>query len=138
MRLILLERQSSGDYRWINGKYSNNRILAIEGSLNKGKYHVLILPEWRKTIHGFSLVLKTNNPTILRNPEYEELCFEKGCSDLAQRFGYLNQLNKNICSYNCIHEKMGMIIEDIFNQKITAKIRVKRMLSDLKKILQSS
>lgn len=34
---------------------------------------------------------------------YKTGIIEEGCTDLAQRFGVLNQLNKDICSYNCIH-----------------------------------
>ena len=40
---------------------------------------------------------------------------EQGCSDLAQRYGRMNQLNPYICSYNCIHEDLGLIIENINN-----------------------
>jgi len=30
--------------------------------------------------------------------------------DLAQRYGQLNQINKFICSYNYLSEKVGLII----------------------------
>ena len=57
---------------------------------------------------------------------------EEGCADLAQRFGRMNQLNKNICSYNCIHEEMGLIVENINNEKTMGVTKVRRMINNLK------
>ena len=48
--------------------------------------------------------------------------------DLAQRFGTINQINKDVCTYNCIDEKMGMIIENINNQKIKGNVKIKKSL----------
>ena len=56
---------------------------------------------------------------------------EEGCADLAQRYGRLNQLNTYICSYNCIHEDMGMIIENINNERTKGQIRILRSIDGL-------
>ena len=35
--------------------------------------------------------------------------------DLAQRYGKMVQINKNICSYNLIDKNIGFVIENINN-----------------------
>jgi hypothetical protein len=35
--------------------------------------------------------------------------------DLAQRYGKMVQINKNICSYNFIDKNIGFVIENINN-----------------------
>ena len=57
---------------------------------------------------------------------------EEGCADLAQRFGTLNQLNKYVCSYNCIHEEMGLIVENINNEKVTGDVNIRRKINYIK------
>ena len=43
----------------------------------------------------------------------------------------MNQLNSYICSYNCIHEDLGLIIENINNEKTKGNVRVLRSLEVL-------
>ena len=43
----------------------------------------------------------------------------------------MNQLSPYICSYNCIHEDMGLIIENINNEKTKGNIRVMRSIDGL-------
>jgi hypothetical protein len=57
---------------------------------------------------------------------------EEACADLAQRYGKLNQLNPYICSYNCIHEEMGLIIENINNERVKGQIKIVRSIQGLK------
>lgn len=57
---------------------------------------------------------------------------EEACADLAQRYGRLNQLNTYICSYNCIHEDMGFIIENINNERMKGQIKIVRSIDGLK------
>ena len=71
-------------------------------------------------------------PIRLERKVYEEGMIEDGCADLAQRYGRLNQLNNYICSYNCIHEDMGMIIENINNERTKGQIRILRSIDGLK------
>ena len=52
--------------------------------------------------------------------------------DLAQRFGELNQINKYICSYNYLTEKVGLIIENIINERISGEVSVMRSIKGLK------
>lgn len=40
---------------------------------------------------------------------------EKGCCDLAQRYGKLHQINMFACNYSFIHEELGLLIENINN-----------------------
>ena len=71
-------------------------------------------------------------PIRLERKVYQEGMIEDGCADLAQRYGRLNQLNNYICSYNCIHEDMGMIIENINNERMKGQIRILRSIDGLK------
>ena len=43
----------------------------------------------------------------------------------------MNQLNPNICSYNCIHEDLGLIIENINNEKVQGDIKINRSIEGL-------
>jgi hypothetical protein len=52
--------------------------------------------------------------------------------DLAQRYGELNQINKFICSYNYITERVGFIIENIINERVTGNVSVMRSIRGLK------
>ena len=51
--------------------------------------------------------------------------------DLAQQNGTLNQINKNICSYNYIDNEMGLIIENINNERPMGDIRIYRSIEGL-------
>lgn len=62
----------------------------------------------------------------------EDRLIEKGCLDLAQRYGELNQINKFICSYNYITENVGLIIENIVNERVTGNVSVMRSIRGLK------
>jgi hypothetical protein len=48
--------------------------------------------------------------------------------DLAQRYGRLLQINKNICTYNYIEKNIGFIIENINNEKETGEIKIVRSI----------
>jgi hypothetical protein len=52
--------------------------------------------------------------------------------DLAQRLGKLNQINKYICSYNYLSEKVGFIIENIVNERLSGNVTVMRSMRGLK------
>lgn len=43
---------------------------------------------------------------------------ERGCADLAQRKGFLQQFNKVLCSYNYVCKKAGLIIENVHNERL--------------------
>ena len=61
-----------------------------------------------------------------------EKVIEHGCMDLAQRFGELNQINKYICSYNYLTERVGLIIENIVNERVSGEVSVMRSIKGLK------
>jgi hypothetical protein len=111
MRLvILLKEQNNQGYRWIDGRYDNQKNMTVEGDFEAGEYYVFVLPEWEQRAYDLNLILRAKTPIRLERKVYEDEMIEEGCADLAQRYGRLNQLNNYICSYNCIHEDMGMII----------------------------
>lgn len=68
------------------------------------------MPEWGERSYDLTLIIRTKFPVRLERKAYEQGMLEEACADLAQRYGRLNQLNTFICSYNCIHEDMGLII----------------------------
>ena len=51
---------------------------------------------------------------------------------MAQRYGQLNQINRYICSYNYITESVGLIIENIVNERVTGNVSVIRSINGLK------
>ena len=89
------------------------------------------MPEWKIRPYDMSLFLRTKAPTILERKANDDGIFEEGCADLAQRFGRMNQLNQNICSYNCIHEDLGLIIENINNEKHDGDVKINRSIEGL-------
>ena len=131
IRLVLLEKEAHEGYRWIDGKYENWKSVTLDFDLEAGEYHILIIPEWEFRPFDLSLFIHTKVPTTLERKPYIEGSFEDGCADLAQRFGKMNQLNPYICSYNCIHEDLGLIIENINNEKTKGMIRIKRSINGL-------
>ena len=52
--------------------------------------------------------------------------------DIAQRYGKLAQINKSICSYTLILEKVGLIIENVCNERIKGEVTILRSISGLK------
>lgn len=104
----------------------------MEAFLEAGEYYILIMPEWENKIHDLNLIMRTKVPIRMQRRTYSIGMIEEGCADLAQRFGILNQHHKYICSYNCIHESLGLIIENINNQRTKGEIRIVRSIRDLK------
>jgi hypothetical protein len=44
----------------------------------------------------------------------------------------LNQINKFICSYNYVSERVGLIIENIVNERVNGDVTVMRSIRGLK------
>ena len=77
------------------------------------------MPEWHDKTHDLNVVFKGNIKVVLEKKkfkDYKNIVLES-CNDLAQRLGKLNQINQNICSYNYIHKELGLIIENINNER---------------------
>lgn len=92
---------------------------------------MVVMPEWNTKIYDLTLLLRAKVPVQLERKPYDGIIVEEGCADLAQRFGRLNQLSNYICSYNCIHEDLGLIIENINNEKINGEVKVMRTMDGL-------
>lgn len=63
------------------------------------------MPEWVSQIKDFNLVYMGNSLAKLERKNYKDYqnILMESAMDLAQQEGKLNQINKNICSYNYIH-----------------------------------
>ena len=129
--MLILQKEYQEGFRWIDGKYAKTKSITIESDLEPGEYYVIVLPEWKFKTYELTFILRTKVPTRIERKNYFEGIFEEGCADLAQRFGKMNQLNSYICSYNCIHEDLGLIIENIHNEKTKGNVRVLRSLEVL-------
>ena len=46
VRLILLQKEFNGGYRWIDGRYDNQKSMTIETEFEIGEYYIVIMPEW--------------------------------------------------------------------------------------------
>lgn len=55
----------------------------------------------------------------------------ESCLDVGQRLGKLQQLNKNICTYTYIHKELGLIIENINNERSQGDVRIYRSIENL-------
>ena len=51
--------------------------------------------------------------------------------DIAQREGKMMQVNRNICSYHYIEKSIGIIIENINNEKERGWVRILRSIDGL-------
>jgi hypothetical protein len=60
------------------------------------------------------------------------MILEKGCCDLAQRLGRMHQINPYACSYTIIQEEVGMLIENINNERYNGDIKINRSIVGLK------
>ena len=47
VRCLLLQKEYDGGYRWINGKYANQKHIIFEDNLDAGEYLLVIMVEWR-------------------------------------------------------------------------------------------
>ena len=75
------------------------------------------MPEWGEKVYDLALAYHGNSAIKIEKKlfkDYQNIITE-GCMDLAQRYGQLKQINPNICTYNYIHKKLGLIIENINN-----------------------
>jgi hypothetical protein len=67
---------------------------------------VILLPEWKSShCYELSLILNSSVSVVLSKKEYDDrdLLIEKGCCDLAQRYGKLHQINLFACNYSYIN-----------------------------------
>lgn len=60
--------------------------------------------------------------------------FEKGCADLAQRKGKLQQISLYACSYCLVEEEAGLMIENINNERPNGDIRINRSIGNIRNL----
>lgn len=74
------------------------------------------------------------NPIIIQsyNQNKPEAMIEKGCSDYAQRFGKMIQVNRFICTYAIVDSECGIVIENINNERRNGKVKIYRSIANLK------
>lgn len=116
MRVILVQQESSG-YRWITAAYSNHKTVKLSAALTPGNYIIIILPEWRNKKYDFQLMYFGTTPANFERKSYEthKNIIQESCMDLAQRYGKIAQINRNLCSYHYLERNIGFIIENINN-----------------------
>lgn len=51
---------------------------------------------------------------------------------MAQRYGKLHQINIFACNYSFIHEDLGLLIENINNERYNGDIKINRSINGLK------
>lgn len=44
----MLQKEYDGGYRWISGKYCNQKHIVFEETLDAGEYLMVIMVEWRE------------------------------------------------------------------------------------------
>jgi hypothetical protein len=133
--LLLLQREGQHGFRWISGEYAQRKAISFVQFLEPGEYWLLIEAEWRANSPSeLALHLYSREELAVERAAYrpEERVVESACLDLAQRFGELNQINKYICSYNYVTERVGLIIENIVNERVNGDVTVMRSIRGLK------
>lgn len=80
---------------------------------------MIMMPEWNDKAFDFNLIFKGTTETFFERKAYELYpnIVEESCMDIAQRWGKMVQVNKNICSYHYIERNLGLIIENVNNEK---------------------
>jgi hypothetical protein len=58
----LLLKEYDGNYRWIKGKYSNDKCITFNENLEAGEYYLIVMAEWReKHNREITVLLYSNN-----------------------------------------------------------------------------
>jgi hypothetical protein len=47
VRGILLQKEYDGGFRWVAGRYNNQKHIIFEEKLEPGEYYLVIMVEWR-------------------------------------------------------------------------------------------
>lgn len=71
VRMILMQKEYNGGYRWIDGRYDNQKTLTIETELESGDYYLVILPEWGQRSYDLTLIIRSKVPARLERKAYE-------------------------------------------------------------------
>lgn len=58
-------------YRWIDGRYDNQKSMTIDCELKKGEYYLVIIPEWESRAYDLNLIIRAQLPTRIERKPYE-------------------------------------------------------------------
>ena len=117
MRLIIVVKDVDG-YRFINGCYGKGKFLSCSCVFNPGEYYIFVMGDWNKKVFDVTLNYQGNSEIEIEREsmnKHPDIIQEIG-TDLAQRFGVCEQMNKNICCYQYIDTQNGLIIENLNNE----------------------
>lgn len=118
-RVVLLYKEYDGNFAWIDGEYSNSKSINFSFNAKSGQYFLIVMPEWKPIHrHEINIIVGCDSDCFdIESEQFDrkEQMLEKGCSDLAQRNGKLEQINKITCSYNYIDPKSAIAMESIHN-----------------------
>lgn len=89
-----------------------------------------MIPEWKSKGCDLGLTFQGNIKVNIERKPYlgNENILIEAAMDLAQSKGKLKQLNQNICTYSYIDYKIGLIIENINNERPNGVVRVLRSI----------
>jgi hypothetical protein len=134
VRMIIVMKEGDHSYEWIDGVYGKSKSIKVDCRLDAGDYYVLLIPEWTTQPKDFHLVFSGNHMCKFQHPP-KHVCggemLVESCLDVGQRLGRLQQLNKNICTYTYIHKELGLIIENINNERSQGDVRIYRSIENL-------
>lgn len=143
IRMLLIMKESDKNYRWIGGVYKNCKNARLSVCLEPGEYYIVLIPEWEGN-KGFdyNVIFHGNTKCVFERKPFKgnEHVITEAAMDVAQRNGFLKQLNQNICTYSFIERNVGFIIENINNERPNGHVRVLRSIEGLqrgKKLIQA-
>ena len=117
-RMMVVAKEGDLGYRWIAGKYEQAKLISVKMALDPGEYYVIVNGDWKEKIFEMTLNYQGNQEIRFeREPiESHPYILSETCTDLAQRFGKLKQLNRRLCAYRLMDRTNGFIIENINNE----------------------
>ena len=117
MRMIIAVKDLDG-FRYIDGSYSNEKVLSVRCALNPGEYYAIIMGDWKKRVLDVTLNYQGNVEVELTRESLSihPKILEETCKDMAQRFGKFKQLTKSICSYQYKDYRSKLMIENFINE----------------------
>ena len=66
-------KESSKNYRWVDGAYTNSKNTHVSLTLEPGEYFIVLIPEWEKPKSGFdfNLVFHGNTKCSFERKPYK-------------------------------------------------------------------
>ncbi len=123
-------KESQKNYRWVGGVYAAEKYANLSLWLEPAQYLIFVIPEWKGKGYDLNLIFQGNIKVDIDRKPYHgnEHIIIEAAMDLAQSKGKLKQLNQNICTYSYIEPRVGLIIENINNERPNGFVRVLRSI----------